>query len=133
MKQPYDPKLREAMEEIKPILKKYDCMATVILASPSKSEFLFQPTASWTVSRWEGDPVEGKLRFRSKREDFESKEAQDAATEATVHGIESIRWLSLKMHENMNQLVEMLREHMSIMTNVAGFMGKPDSVPGDGK
>lgn len=52
MKKLYDPKLREAMEEIKPILKKYDCMATVILASPSNSEFLFQPTASWSVSRW---------------------------------------------------------------------------------
>jgi hypothetical protein len=133
MKKPYDQKLRAAMEEIKPILKKYDCMASVVLASPTNSEFIFQPSTSWSVCRWEGEPAEGKLRFRSKREDFATKEEQDFATTATVYGIESIRWLSLKHHNQMGQLIEMLREHMSIMTNVTGMLGKPDSVPGDGK
>lgn len=133
MKKPYDPNLRAAMEEIKPIIRKYDCMAIVLLASPANSEFLMNPTASWTVARWEGDPADVKLRFRSKREDFASKEMHHAATEATVHGIESLRWLSARMHDQMTQVIEMLRPHMSIMTNVAGFLGKPDSVPGDGK
>ena len=134
MKTPYDPKLREAMEDIKAVLRKHDIMGCAVLASPTHSEFLCDPGASWSVARIE-NVGEGRygIRFRSKREDWPSKEAQDEATTATVHGIESIRWLNLKLHEQMGTLVETLRKHMSILTNVAGMMGKPDSTPGDGQ
>ncbi len=133
MKTPYDPKLREAMAEIGQVLIKYDCMASVILASPTHSEYLFVPDAAWSVAKWEGDGENRKLRFRSKLVDFPSKEAQHTATEATVHGISSIQWLSAKMYIAMNDLIEDLRKHMTILTDVGGLMGKPDSVPGDGK
>lgn len=134
MKQPYDPKLREAMEDIKAVLRKHDIMGCAVLASPTHSEFLCDPSASWSVARIEnlGDGRFG-IRFRSKREDWPTKEAQEEATAATVHGIESIRWLNLKLHEQMGNLVEILRKNMTVLTNVASFMGKPDSVPGDGK
>ncbi len=131
-KQLYDPKLREASEEIKAVLKKYDCTGFVALASPTNSEFLFEPTATWSVCRWEGQDPERQLRFRSKRVDFESKEAQDFATGATVHALESARWLTERFNRDLTGMVEMLRKHMTILTNVAGMMGRPDSVPGDG-
>jgi len=125
----YDEQLRAAIEEIRPILKKYDCMATVLLASPTHSEFLLEPTASWSVCRWEGSPSDGALRFRSKREDFLSKEAQDRATEATVHGIESLRWLCARFHDQFSDVVSMLRKHMVIGTEVSKFFKDPDSTP----
>ncbi len=132
-KTPYDPKLRLAAEEIKEILKKYDCMGFTVLASPTNSEFIFEPATTWSVCRWEGSPTESGLRFRSKREDFASKEAQDTATAATVHGLESCRWLAERFNQDLGRLVDELRKRMTIITNVAGMLGKPDSVPGDGK
>lgn len=133
MKKPYDPKLREAMEDIKAVLRKHDIMGCAVLASPTHSEFLCEPGATWSVAKIENINGEPGIRFRSKREDWPSKEAQDAATAATVHGLESVRWLSLKLSDQMGQLVDMLRPKMTVLTNVAGLMGKPDSTPGDGQ
>ena len=134
MKKPYDPKLRAAMEDIKAVLRKHDVMGLAILASPTHSEFLCDPQATWSVAKIEAAPEGGHaIRFRSKRDDFPSREAQHAATEATVHGIESFHWLCFKLGEQMGQLVQVLRTKMTILTNVGGLMGEPDSVPGDGK
>jgi len=121
MNKEYDPELKKCAEELKVLFKKYDVMGSVTIASPSHSEFLMHVEATWSVSKWEGDAI----RFRSKKEDWPSKAAQDKATEATVHGIESIRWLNAKMHDNMSQLIEMLREKMTIMTNVGQYFDKP--------
>jgi hypothetical protein len=137
MKKPYDPNLREAMEEIKAVLKKHDCMGAIILVSPTHSEFLFHPEASWSVVHFEDDPdgPQGAqmIRIRSKRADFPSKEAQRAANEASVHAIESIRWLSLKTHELFTRITGMLRTQMTILTDAKLIDGEPDSVPGDDK
>lgn len=129
---PYDPKLRAAMEEIKAVVAKHDCMALVILASQTHNEFLFEPETTWSLVKWE-DRLNGKLRFRSKLEDHPSKEVQDRLTAATAHGLESMRWISLKNHEQLSQLHDALSKHMRILTNVAPLMGRPDSVPGDGR
>lgn len=131
---PYDPKLRDAAEEIRAVFAKYDVLGTCAMASPTHSELIFQPEATWSLVRWEGvGPERMGLRFRSKREDFESKEAQDQATTATIHAIESVRWLSERFARDMEKLIDMVRKSAVVMTNVAGFMGRPDSYPGDGK
>lgn len=133
MKKPYDQNLRDAMEEIKPILKKYDCMASVVLASKTHSEYILEPETTWSVCRWEEIPDGPKaLRFRSKKADFPSKESQHEATESTVHGIESIKWINKKIHESFSSLTEQLGRHMTITSNVSHLTGEPDSYPGDG-
>lgn len=119
-----DPKLKAAMEEIKPILAKYDCMATVLLASPTHSEFLFAPEASWSVCRWEPRADQPDvLRFRSKLEDFPNKEAQREVTENTVHGLVCLQFLSHKMYGHFTSILKQLSKHMDIKTT------KPVEIP----
>jgi hypothetical protein len=43
-----DPKLKEAMEEIKAILKKHDIAAVVNLQSKNHGEYLFELSPSWS-------------------------------------------------------------------------------------
>lgn len=44
-----DPRLKEAMEEIKAVIKKYDIAATVHLQSPGYSEFLYELSPTWSA------------------------------------------------------------------------------------
>ena len=130
----YDPKLREAAEEIRAVFKKYDCMGTCAMASPTHSEFVFQPETSWSLLRWEETGIRDKplgLRFRSMCEDFPNLEAQKEATNSTIHAIESVRWHSALFERDIEKLMNLVRIKMSVMINVAGFMGRPDSIPGD--
>lgn len=125
MKQKYDPKLREAMEEVRALCKKYDVMAAVLLVSQSHSEFGNILDPSWSVMRWE---AQDRIRFRSKKEDFESKEAQHQATEATAHGVTSLVNWTRQQHVSWSGVLAQLQAHMKIFYSV---WDKPDSVPGD--
>lgn len=129
----YDPKLREAAEEFKALCKKYDCMAVTLLVSPTHAEFVNHISPTWSLMRFE-IPLErnsyAAIRFRSKRADFPTKEAQDAATLATTHGVTSIVEWSRMIHTNWTQLLDMLRQHMVVLHKA---WGRPDSVPGDGQ
>lgn len=110
-----DPKLLEAMEKIKAILTEHDCMAAVVLVSPTHSEFLNHFNASWSVLRFEdqGDGTLG-LRFRSKREDWPTKEAQTKATEASTHALTTIIEWTRKTHDAFRGVVVQLGKHMKI-------------------
>lgn len=125
MKKPYDPKLREAAEEFKAICKKYDCAGIVLFVSPTHAEFVNHFTPSWSVIKH----VEGGLRFRSKKEDFPSKETQDPHTNASVHMLTSMLEWSKQLNRNVTHLLTELRKHMTIVWSV---WGEPDSTPGDG-
>lgn len=107
----FDPQLRAAIEEIKPILKKYDCLASMLLVSKTHSEFLHQIESSWSVMKFEGP----HLRFRSKREDFPSKELHDENTKASVHALTSfVEWTRIS-NASFQNVIEQLRKHMSIL------------------
>lgn len=127
MKKPYDPKLRKAAIEFSELCEKYDCMGVVLLVSPTHSEFVNHFNPSWSVMHLE--PPNG-LRFRSKKEDFNSKEEQHEKTEATAHGVTSIVEWSRKTNEVWTNILSQLSTQMTIIHSV---WGKPDSVPGDGK
>lgn len=126
MNQKYDPKLREIAEEFKSLCKNYDVGAVVLFVSPSHAEFVNYISPSWSVAKIEGPG----LRFRSKREDFKSKEEQDHATESTTHMLTSIVEWSRQINGDMRQVLEQLGKHMRIGWKT---WGDPDSVPGDGK
>ena len=71
-----DPKLKQAAEEIKAILKRHDITATVCLQSQGHLEFLRVLEATWSCARLEPTPDGGEIRIRAKRADFESADAQ---------------------------------------------------------
>lgn len=110
----YDPKLKFAAEEIKEILKKHDILASMLLVSPSHVEYLFHIESSWSVMRFEGGKDASGIRFRSKKEDFPSKEAQNFATESTMHAITSFLQFGRMCQSNMQAMMEMLKGHMKI-------------------
>lgn len=113
--QSFDPCLKEAIEEIKAVLRKHDAMATIILVSPTHLEWLHHIEASWSVMRYEGP---GLLRFRSKKEDWPSKDAQDRATEASVHAVTTFFQFGRKLQHEMGQVLDQLRQHMRIAYEV---------------
>lgn len=114
-----DPKLKEAMEEIKSVLKKYDIGAEVILASETHLEFLHEYSPTWSCARIEKGPDGGYgVRIRSKLEDFPSKKAQKKCMEATVGMFAGILDAMVKSQNNMMVVIAMLGkrfhiEHMS--------------------
>lgn len=112
--QKFDPKLKEAAEEIKVILRKYDCNASMLLVSPSHCEYLFHIDSSWSVMKYENQGI----RFRSKKEDFASKAEQNYATESTVHFITSSLQFGGLVQKNMNELLAGLRKYMQIVHTV---------------
>lgn len=119
----HDPKLKEAAEEIKIILKKYDAQAAMLLVSPSHCEYLYFLDSSWSTARFEPatdkhHPNECYLRFRSKKEDFKNKEDQHFATEATMHGITSMLQFGRMTSDNMQKILEVLKQHMKIAYEV---------------
>ncbi len=124
---PYDPKLREAAEDFKALCLKYDCMGVVLFVSPTHSEFVNELSPTWSVMHKEG---EHGIRFRSKKADFPSKDAQHFATESTTHGVTSIVEWTRMTNNAWSGILSKLREHMKIMHSV---WDRPDSVPGDGK
>ena len=127
MKTPYDPKLREAAEEFKALCTKYDCAGVVLFVSPTHSEFVNHVGPSWSVVKFE---LPNGLRFRSKREDFPSKEAQRFATESTAHMLTSIVEWSRVLNASMTSVIKQLQGKMQILWSAWGY---PDSYPGDGK
>lgn len=110
-----DPKLKAAMDEIKPILEKYDVMAAMILVSPTHSEFLNSFNTTWSVMGFEED-ADGALniRFRSKRGDWPTKEAQDAATLASTHALTTVVEWSRKTNDAFRSVIAQLGKHMKI-------------------
>ncbi len=112
----FDPKLKEALEEIKPILRKYDCMAVMVLVSPTHSEFLNHIDASWSVMTFEhrADGGEVGIRFRTKREDWPSKEAQNKATEASTHALTTFIEWSRITNGAFRSVIQQLGKHMKI-------------------
>ncbi len=62
----YSPKLKNAAEEIKQILLKYDIAANVVLHTPGHSEYLLHITPTYSCAWHENDVI----RFRARKEDY---------------------------------------------------------------
>lgn len=123
---PYDPKLREAAEELKAVCRKYDCAGVVLLVSPTHAEFVNHLEASWSAIRADGNQV----RIRCKREDFSSIEEQRKVVDATSHLLTSVHEWSRQTHANFKDLIAAAMSSWKFLWKA---WGEPDSVPGDGK
>lgn len=61
----YSPKLREAMEEVKAVLKKYDIAATVVLHTPGYAEYLHALSPSYSYVSTDAETI----RITTKKSD----------------------------------------------------------------
>jgi hypothetical protein len=62
----YSPKLKNAAEEIKAILKKYDIAAQIVLHTPGHSEFVLHITPFYSCATLNHDHI----HFKAKKADF---------------------------------------------------------------
>lgn len=69
------------MEEIKPLLKKYDCAAIVLLSSEKHMEFFYEVSPSWSCAKVEPS---GFLRIKALAADYPTKAAHKEAVQLTT-------------------------------------------------
>jgi len=104
MKQPMkpDPKLKEAIAEIKKICEKYDCGGLMMLSSQHHGEYLAHfPT--WSKCQWEA----GNLRFKAKGKD-------DGTIVGTVHMLQVFQERCAEWAQGFDQILEMVETKMVI-------------------
>lgn len=115
-----DKRYRECVAEIVGILKKYDMAGAITVVSKERAMFKFHfPT--WSVILL----GESHIRFRSKREDFPSKEAQRQATELSAHIIMQIRDIAATTFAAMNKIGGELQTQLG-MTHTPGSDFDPE-------
>lgn len=105
----YDPKLKEAMAEIKAVLKKHDIAGALTLVSKSHSEYLYHfPT--WSAAQLTDEGI----RIRIKSSDFADKQAADQALLDSLHVVLQIHDLNSQNLKVMDQLIKKIGEHVDI-------------------
>lgn len=103
----YSPKLKNAMDEMKEILIKYDIGGSIILHDPSgHSEYLLKIDPSYSCARFEGD----YLRVKSKLTDYDGdKDAQKKSLTDTINMISHIKDISRNTASQLNTLEDKLK------------------------
>lgn len=83
----YSARLKEAMAEIKAVLRRYDIASYVVLSEPGCSEYLFDLEPSWSAMQLVkgADNAVVGMRVRAKRAEFDSAEAQHRRIEDTLN------------------------------------------------
>jgi hypothetical protein len=106
-----DPNLQAAMEEIKVVLKKYDCAGMVTLASPDYAEFLYEISPSWSCAKVKPLPKGGyEVRINAKRKDYPTKEAHARAINQTAGLFMSFHNMAEKQQNQMLAVMKKLHE-----------------------
>jgi hypothetical protein len=103
----YDPKLKEAMAEIKAILSKHDIAGAISLVSETHSEYRLQ-FPSWSMAQL----TEKGLRFRGKAADYPNKEAANEALTRSLHVLLQIRDLTAQHQAVMLKILDALEKHV---------------------
>lgn len=98
-----DPKLKEAMEEIKVVLKKYDCAASVLLQSPAHAEFLYELSPSWSCVTLS---PEGLCRIKAQAKTGPPEEAERLRVSTGM--IVGFLDHSVKQQRDMETVIQML-------------------------
>lgn len=104
-----DSRLRNIMKRIIQIVKQKDVGCFCIVVSPTHSEFRFH-FPNWSVITVN----EKGIRFKSKKENFDSSDLQHRRTEDSVHIICQIRDTVAITYGYMSEILEQLEKHMDI-------------------
>ena len=103
-----DPKLKEAMEEVKAILAKHDIAAIVVLASQTHGEHLYHVNPSWSCVKLEGDA----LRIKAQRQDFPDLETQKKCVTESVGMLAVFMDVANIASKNMESMLEVIGQHI---------------------
>ncbi len=104
-----DKRYRECVAEIVGVLKKYDMAGAITVVSKERAMFKYHfPT--WSVIMLGDDHI----RFRSKKEDFPSKEAQRVATELSAHIIMQMRDVAANTFAMMEHIGKELKDKLGM-------------------
>lgn len=104
-----DKRYRECMAGIMAVLKRYDMAGAVTVVSKERAMFKYHfPT--WSVITLGQDHI----RFRSKREDFPSAEAQRQATELSAHIVMRMRDVAANTFAMMEHIGGQLRDKVGM-------------------
>lgn len=99
----------ECVLEIEAVLKKHDMAGAITVVSKERAGFKYHfPT--WSCINLS----ETELRFRSKLEDYPSREAQHQATELSVHIILQMRDIAAQTFHMCETINKKLEEKMEI-------------------
>jgi hypothetical protein len=99
----FDPVLKQAMEEIKSVLAKYDIGGHVVLSSKSHGEFLFHfPT--WSKAQWQGP----EIRFKAKGKD------EDGTIASTVFFFQMVHQRCGRAFMHCDEMLKLLSTKMKI-------------------
>ena len=104
-----DKRYRECMAEIVAVLKKYDMAGAICIVDKERSMFRYQ-FPSWSCIIL-GDE---SLRFKAKREDYPSREAQKEAVTLSAHILLQFRDVAAQTFHMMSKIQASLEEHFEI-------------------
>jgi hypothetical protein len=99
------------MAEISAVLAKYDMAGAVTIVSKERAMFKYQfPT--WSCIKLEGD---GRIRFRAKRSEFSSLEAQRETVELSAHIIMQMRDIAAQTFSMCQTIGDSLKEKVGMV------------------
>lgn len=100
---------RECMSEIVGILKKYDMAGAITVVAKERCMFKYYfPT--WSVITITPD----RIRFKAKREDFPSRDAQKTAVELSAHIIMQMRDVAANTFSMMEHIGKQLADKVGM-------------------
>jgi hypothetical protein len=99
----YSPKLKNAMEEIKAVLKKHDIGASVILHTPGFTEYLNHIDTSYSCLTFEGD----QLRIQTKGRSYQHKTD-------SINMVSHFAEISTMMGDGYTNLLKMIQEKVQV-------------------
>lgn len=113
----YDPKLKELAKQIEKLCNENDVACTLLLISPTHSEFLHVLDTSWNVITTMRDGKQFGIRIKSNLlEDFQGdREKQKKATQLTAHVISSILMYSRNTHIIFDNILKEMRKKMTVL------------------
>lgn len=113
-KEPSDPKLLLAMEQIKAILSNHDIGAVVILQSETHGEWLNHISPSWSAAKlFANDQGEG-IHVKALAKDYPSAEAHKRALELTTGMLFGFRDGAERIARNMEAVLAELSKVLHI-------------------
>ena len=115
-----DPKLKEAMAEIRSVCTKHDIAGYITLVSKIHSEFGLEVTPSWSAAYWE-DKAKGQLRMKVKTSEVGRDRAKEML-QLTCHMVYQIRDLCAQGFYYMQTMTELIEKQVEVdHTPFAGF------------
>lgn len=114
MEQKFDPALKAAMQEIRDVLEAYGLGASILLVSPSHSEFALGLPPGGCLKWEENSKGNRSIRVRLREAEYASKEEAHDAAEYTTHFIAQVRQWGVKSSRDMQQLLDMLAQSWDI-------------------